>query len=199
MSLDCARGSESRREESLSRLDLFDAKRFDRGRPAWVEVLWLVTQGILVDSWIPGTRHRAWLLRLFGARLGRGIVIKPHVRVKFPWRLSAGDHCWIGEGVWIDNLDEVVIGDHVCISQNAYLCTGSHDWSKEAFDLVTRPIEIRDHAWIGAKSVVAPGVCVGEGAVLGLGSVATSSLTDWKIHRGNPAIAVRPRTRQVSA
>jgi len=137
--------------------------------------------------------HRRALLRLFGAKIGRGVIIKPGLRVKFPWRLEVGNHSWLGESVWIDNLASVVIGNHCCISQGVYLCTGSHSWSSEQFDLITQPITIEDKAWLGANSIVAPGVVVGQGAVLALGSLATRNLERWWVHQGNPCLAVRER------
>jgi putative colanic acid biosynthesis acetyltransferase WcaF len=160
------------------RLDHFSACEFDRGRSRIVEVLWLVCSG-LVRSGLPGSLLRVIILRAFGARIATGVVIKPHVRVKFPWRLSIGAHSWIGEDVWIDNLAQVSIGAHCCISQASYLCTGSHDWSKPTFDLVVKPIVIEDAAWICARATVGPGVRIGEGAVLALGSVATRDLDPW--------------------
>lgn len=172
----------------MMRLDRFTAGGFDRGRSGLIEALWVVAQALLVRCFIPGSAHRRLLLRAFGARIGRGVVIKPGVRVKFPWRLTIGDHTWIGEGVWIDNLAPVQIGRHCCISQDAYLCTGSHDWSVPSFDLVVKPIEIRDGAWIAARATVGPGVIVHDGAVLALGSVATSDLDAGGIYRGVPAL-----------
>ena len=157
-------------------LDRFDNSAYERGRSSVVEALWLVVSGVLVESWLPGSAFRIYLLRLFGARIGPGVVIKPHVRIKFPWRLSIGDNSWIGEGVWIDNLAQVDVGANCCISQGAYLCTGSHDWSLPAFDLITRPITIGDGAWICAQARVSPGVKVGAGAVLGFGAIATRDL-----------------------
>jgi len=126
-------------------------------------------------------------------------VVKPYVRVKFPWKLSIGDHSWIGERAWIDNLAEVRIGAHCCLSQGAYLCTGNHRWDRDAFDLVTGPICIEDHCWIGARASVAPGVTCGEGAVLAMGSVAVHDLRAWHVHRGCPAQEDRPRPRQGQA
>ena len=175
------------------KLDTYNNIGFDRGRSVWVETLWIVVQALFVDCWLPGSLHRVWLLRLFGARLGQGVIIKQFVRVKFPWKLVVGDHSWIGEGVWIDNLAVIRLGNHVCISQGAYLCTGSHDWSSKQFDLIVRPIEIHDHAWVAARAVVAPGVCIYEGAVLGLGSVATSDLDAWHVYCGCPAVLSRER------
>jgi putative colanic acid biosynthesis acetyltransferase WcaF len=175
------------------RLDLFDNTTFNRGRPAWVEGLWLLVQTLFVNSWLPGSAHRVWLLRRFGATIGRGVVIKPGVHVKFPWRLWVGDHVWIGENTWIDNLAPVTVGNHCCISQGVYLCTGSHNWRSVQFDLITRPIQVENHAWICAKAVVGPGARVGEGAVLTLGSVATGELAPWTVHEGVPAQPSRPR------
>jgi putative colanic acid biosynthesis acetyltransferase WcaF len=185
---------EYREATILVRLDQFNNADYHRGRPALVEALWLVAQALFLRSFIPGSLHRRLLLRLFGARIGTGVVIKPGVRVKFPWRLEVGAHAWIGEGVWIDNLAEVKIGAHCCLSQEAYLCTGSHDWSKTTFDLMTAPIIIGEGAWIAARAVVAPGVVVGEGAVLGLASLASKSLEAQGIYRGVPATLDRYRT-----
>ena len=169
------------------RLDRFDNRKFCRGRPHWIEALWIVVSVLTVRSWLPGSRMRVSLLRLFGAKIGSGVVIKPSVMVKFPWNLEIGDHVWIGERVWIDNLAEVRIGSHSCISQGAYLCTGSHDWTRQSFDLVTRAINVEDQCWVGAMARLAPGSCMGQGAVLSLGSVGTGALDAWSIHRGNPA------------
>ena len=175
------------------RLDLFNNASFKRGRPAWVEALWLAAQSALLSSGIPGSRHRVFLLRLFGAKIGEGVVFKPGLRVKFPWRLSVGDYSWIGEEVWIDNLAEVSIGKHACISQGSYFCTGSHDYKSVRFDLITAPIHVGDHVWICAKSTLAPGVTAETGAVLGLGSVATRRLKPWTVYKGSPAREVRER------
>lgn len=177
------------------RLDTFDNTQFRRGRSRLVEALWVAVGGLLFSSWIPGSAWRAWLLRAFGAHVGTGVVIKPRVRITFPWKLQVGDHSWIGEQVWIDNLDQVAIGSHCCISQRAYLCTGSHRWDLPTFDLVTRPIRIADHCWLAAHCRVAPGVAVEEGAVLTFASVAFNDLSAWTIHHGNPAQAVKPRPR----
>ncbi|HEX3722576.1 MAG TPA: WcaF family extracellular polysaccharide biosynthesis acetyltransferase [Nitrolancea sp.] len=181
------------------RLDLYQNRNFSRAKPAWIEALWLVAQWLLVRSQIPGSAHRRWVLRIFGARIGKGVTIKPGVRIKFPWRLTVGDHSWLGEDVWIDNLVEVDIGSHCCISQAAFLCTGNHDWTASSFDLRAEPIRIRDGAWIAARSVVAPGVTVGEGGVLAIGSVATRNLEAWSINAGSPAKKVGSRRNRCPA
>ncbi len=177
------------------RLDLYRNPDFDRGAPRWKEAAWLVVSGLLVATWLPGSGWRRSLLRLFGARIGQGVVFKPGVTVKFPWKLAIGDHSWIGEHVWIDNLAEVRIGSHACLSQEVYVCTGSHDWSLDSFDLITRPVVVGDEAWICARSSLAPGTIVEEGAVVGLGSVARGTLSRWSVHGGNPAVLRGPRRR----
>lgn len=178
------------------RLDKFSSASFDRGASRLKEVFWAVVSGVLVDSWIPGSGWRRRVLVGFGAKIGQGVVLKPRIRVKFPWRLKIGDHSWIGEDVWIDNLAEVAIGSHACVSQGTYLCAGSHDWSKETFDLIVKPIRICDHAWVGARAVVAPGTVFGDGSILVLGGVATGHLEPWTIHYGimNPKKATRQRS-----
>ena len=178
-------------------LSSFSSEEFDRGRPLVVEWLWRAVSAVVFQSpCVPFYGVKRALLRLFGASVGRGVVIKPRVTVTFPWKLSIGDHAWIGEGVWLDSLDRIALGDHVCISQNAYLCTGNHDYRSATFDLRCAPIRIERGAWIAAAAVVGPGVAVGEGAVLTLGSVATGALEAGGIYRGNPASRVGARRTQ---
>jgi putative colanic acid biosynthesis acetyltransferase WcaF len=104
-----------------------------------------------------------------------------------------GDYTWIGEDVWIDNLDEVHIGAHCCLSQGSFLLCGNHDYKKSTFDLITKPITLEDGAWVGAKSIVCPGVILKSHTVLSVGSVATQSLEAHSIYQGNPAVLVRKR------
>jgi putative colanic acid biosynthesis acetyltransferase WcaF len=174
-------------------LSKFTAGRFERGASWPKEALWQLASGVMVATWVPGSAIRIALLRLFGARIGHGVVIKPRVRVKFPWRLVVGDHSWIGESAWIDNLAEVTIGTNVCISQGVYLCTGSHRWDREAFDLECKPIVVGDGAWLAAFSRVAPGVTIGPNAVISLGAVAVADVRGNVVLQGNPAKEVRDR------
>jgi len=136
---------------------------------------------------------KKFLLRVFGAHVGNGVIIKPHVSIKYPWKLKIGNHSWIGEGVWIDNLGEVVIGDHCCLSQGAMLLCGNHDYSKVTFDLMIGNITLENGVWIGAKSVVCPGVICREHSLLSVGSVATKELEARGIYQGNPASKVKER------
>ncbi len=179
-----------------SQVDLsrYDNSAYNPGRPWTVRVLWfLVGLPLLRCSLIPSSAFRRMLLRAFGAEIGEGVVMQQNFCVKYPWNLRVGNNSWFGEECWIDNLVPVTIGDNVCISQDAYLCTGNHDWSDPAFGLIVRPIRIEDGAWIGARSSLAPGVVVGECAVLSLGAVAIKSIPAFEIHAGNPAAFVRLR------
>ena len=159
-------------------------------RAAW----FIINVCFFLNPLIPFYGIKVFLLRLFGARVGRGVVIKPSVNIKYPWNLIVGDHVWIGEKAWIDNLAKVSIGGHVCISQGAMLICGNHDFSKRTFDLMTGEICLEDGAWIGAGAMVGPGVKVGSHAVLSLGSAATADLQPYTIYRGNPAEIIKKRT-----
>jgi putative colanic acid biosynthesis acetyltransferase WcaF len=172
----------------------FSNASFDRGAGAFKEVLWLVVNLVLFQlcpfslSWL-----KSGILRAFGAEIGTGVVIKPRVKVTFPWKLSVGDHVWLGEESWLLNLDKIEIGDNVCISQRAFLCTGSHDYKRPTFDLMTKPIVVEDGAWLGAACWVGPGVTVGSHTVLTAGSVTTKDLEPWGVYQGNPVTFVRRR------
>lgn len=165
------------------------------GAPWLVCLSWFCLGSPLVATrWLPGSGWRCALLRLFGSQVGLGCRLKPGLRVKFPWRLALGDHCWLGEGVWIDNLAPVSLADRVCLSQAAYLCTGNHDFRSPGFDLVVQPIRIGSQAWVAARAVLAPGTTVGAGAVVGLGAVASGAIAPGVIVRGNPAVVVGQRS-----
>lgn len=158
------------------------------------QLLWFYLGSPIVSSYLlPFTSLKILVLRLFGATIGNGVRIKPGVRIKFPWKLFIDDHTWIGEAVWIDNLDQVSIGSHCCLSQGVYLCTGNHDWSTQSFDLKISPIVLENHCWIAARSSIGPGVVAREGAVLTFGSVASKELAAWTIHSGNPCAVLAKR------
>jgi putative colanic acid biosynthesis acetyltransferase WcaF len=175
-------------------LSAFHNEWYRPGRSRLVQMAWFFAgQPVLRLAILPSSGLRKWLLRLFGAKVGTGAVIKPGVRVKYPWLLQIGNHCWIGEDVWIDNMALISIGNDACISQGAYLCTGNHDWSDPAFGLIVQPISIRDGAWIGAKAIVAPGATIGECAVVAAGSMISGSVPAYEIHGGNPAVFLKKR------
>ena len=146
------------------------------------------------SSFFPFNFLKIFLLQLFGCSLGKGVVIKPNVNIKYPWKLSLGNYVWIGESVWIDNLDNVTIGNHVCISQGAMLICGSHNYKKQSFDLITKEITLNDGVWIGAKSIILPGVVAESHAILSAGSVISKNLESFTVYKGNPAEKVGSRT-----
>ena len=177
------------------RNDLFDAgKGFDRGRPKPVEAVWYLLKCACFLSPLPfPSRLKCALLRAFGARVGRGVVLKPRINIHFPWKLSIGDHVWIGEEVFILNLEPVTIGAHCCISQRAFICTGNHDYRRPDMAYRSQPIVIEDGAWVGAQVFVSPGVTIGTDAVVAAGSVVTRSLPAEMVCSGNPCVPVKPR------
>jgi len=136
---------------------------------------------------------KIFLLRGFGAKIGSGVVIKPSVNIKYPWFLQVGNNVWIGENVWIDNLSNVTIGDNVCLSQGVMLLTGNHNYTKSTFDLMIGQIILEDGVWLGAKSVVCPGVTCKSHSVLTVNSVATKDLEPYFIYKGNPSEKLKQR------
>ncbi|MCD4788438.1 MAG: WcaF family extracellular polysaccharide biosynthesis acetyltransferase [Bacteroidales bacterium] len=133
------------------------------------------------------------LLKIFGAKIGKGVNIKPAVNIKYPWKLTIGDYSWIGEKAWIDNLSDVKIGSNCCISQGAMLLSGNHNFTKTSFDLMVKEIILEDGAWIGAHSIVCPGVICRSHSVLTVNSVATKNMDEYSIYQGNPAKKVKDR------
>jgi putative colanic acid biosynthesis acetyltransferase WcaF len=127
------------------------------------------------------------LLRAFGARIGDGVLFKPGVNVSRPWNLEMGDHCWIGEGAWLDSTGPLVIGSHVVISQGAFLSCGMHDWQDPGMGSVVAPITIEDGVWIASFARVAGNVTVGQEAVVALGAVVFTDCEPRGTYRGNPA------------
>jgi putative colanic acid biosynthesis acetyltransferase WcaF len=157
-------------------------------------VIWFIINRLIINTYLPiPTLLKIFILRIFGAKIGRNVIIKPKVNIKYPWLLEVGDNTWIGENVWIDNLAIVLIGKNVCISQGAMLLTGNHDYKKVAFDLIVGEIILEDGVWIGAKAVVCPKVQCHSHAILSVNSVATKDLEAYKIYQGNPAVFVRGR------
>lgn len=165
------------------------------GAPMLQQVLWFCLGAPLLSArWLPGSAWRVQLLRSFGARIGSGCRIKPGLRLKFPWRLVVGEACWLAEDACLDNLAPITLGDRVCISQGAYLCTGNHDFRSPGFELRLGPITIGSDAWIAACAVLAPSTDVGPGAVVALGAVVSGTVEPGSIVRGNPAVVVGHRS-----
>ena len=164
------------------------------GASAFKQLLWYVINILFFkNAFCISSSIKVSLLRRFGATVGKGIVIKPCVNIKYPWKLSIGNYAWIGEQVWIDNIADVTIGDHVCLSQGSLLLTGNHNYKKTGFDLLPDTIILDEGVWIGAKAIVCPGVVCASHAILTVASVATGNLQPYGIYKGNPALKVGDR------
>ena len=171
----------------------YDNAWYFPGRSFLWRAAWMLLGQPLLRSALLSSTLRVTLLRWFGAHIGERVVIKPGVLVKYPWHLHVGNDCWIGEHSWIDDLITVRLGDDVCLSQGAYVCTGNHNWSDPRFGLMIAPVHLMDGAWAGAKSVLLPGTVLEEGAVAGAGSVVSGRIPAYQIYAGNPAAFVKRR------
>lgn len=157
-------------------------------------ILWYLVNIIFYKTSISyPVKSKVTLLRAFGAKIGKNVVIKPSVNIKYPWFLEIGDNVWLGEEVWIDSLGYVRIGSNVCISQGAYIFTGNHDYKKATFDLVIKPVSIEDGVWIGAKAIVCLGITLRTHSVITAGSVVAKNTEPYTIYQGNPARSIRHR------
>ncbi len=155
---------------------------------------WLIISNFFFLTNIPYPNNfKVFLLKLFGAKIGHNVVIKPWVKIKLPWQLELNDHIWLGENCWIDNISKITIGSNSCISQGALLITGNHDFSKVSFNLISKPIILEEGSWIGANAIVSGGVTIHSHAVLSIGSVTTKDLSPYTVYKGNPAIEHKKR------
>ncbi|MDF7819736.1 WcaF family extracellular polysaccharide biosynthesis acetyltransferase [Runella sp. MFBS21] len=162
--------------------------------PFLKNVLWFLINPIFINSYLPvPVWIKLLILKWFGAKIGRGVMVKPKVNIKYPWLLIVDDYVWIGEDVWIDNLVEVTLGKNVCLSQGAMLLTGNHDYKNTKFDLKVGKIVLEEGVWIGAKAIVCPHVTCHSHAVLAVNSVAVHDLKAYGIYQGNPAQYIRER------
>lgn len=180
-----ASGTVRVRRRRIDRVDLarYQPPALARNRSLAWRIAWYLTSALVFQSAIVlPSGCKARLLRLFGARVGKGLVLRPRVTIKYPWFLELGEHVWLGEAVWIDNHTELRIGSHVCVSQGAYLFTGNHDYDDERFSFFCRPVVIEDGVWVGARAVVCPGSLLGRMSVLGAGVVWRGVAAPQTIH-----------------
>jgi putative colanic acid biosynthesis acetyltransferase WcaF len=178
------------------RVDLsrFDNSQYDVGAGFIRRTLWYFTNAIFfINPCFPFRSPKPMLLRLFGAKVGKGVVIHPGVNIKFPWKLRIGDHCWIGQRAWLDNIDQLTIGNNVVISQGGMIIQGSHDYKKIDYPTLHKPVVVEDGSWVGAAAIVMLGVTMKSHSVLAAGSVATKDLDAYTIYQGNPAQPIRER------
>ncbi len=164
---------------------------FDRGRPGWYVMLWWLVQGIVFPLTLhPFNSVRCQLLRWFGAKIGKAVLIRPTARFTYPWKVEIGDYSWIGDDVVFYSLESIQIGEHCVISQKSYLCTGSHDAQDPRFGLLTAPIAIGNGVWVATDCFIGAGVQIGANALVGARSSVFSSLPEQQVCWGTPC---RPR------
>jgi putative colanic acid biosynthesis acetyltransferase WcaF len=175
-------------------LSKFNNSWYKPGRGFLIRTVWHFVNAVFLQCPInPSSRLKVIVLRLFGAKIGQGVVLKPTINVKYPWNLEVGAYSWIGENSWLDSLAPIKIGSNACISQGVYFCTGNHDWSDPAFGLIVKPIVIEDGAWVGARATVLPGVTVKSHSIVAAGSVIAKDTEPYGIYVGNPAVKIKER------
>jgi putative colanic acid biosynthesis acetyltransferase WcaF len=175
-------------------LSLFRMPAGFRGRPAWFVQLWWIVEALLFKTSPQAFyRWRVFLLRSFGATIGKGVTIRASASVTYPWKLSIGDYSWVGDEVVLYTLGNIKIGSHTVISQRSYLCAGSHEVDDAQFTITNLPIEIGDQCWIAADVFVGPGIKIGFGTVVGARSTVTADLPPEVIAYGYPAKPVKAR------
>jgi putative colanic acid biosynthesis acetyltransferase WcaF len=175
-------------------LSKFDNTWYNPGRGLLVRVLWYLANAVFLQSPLnPSSKLKVIILRLFGAKIGDGVVLKPSINVKYPWNIEIGNYSWIGENSWLDSLAMISIGKNVCISQGVYLCTGDHDSTDPAFGLIVKPIIIEDGAWVGARATILPGVTVKSHTIVAAGSVIAKDTEPFGIYVGSPGEKIKER------
>jgi putative colanic acid biosynthesis acetyltransferase WcaF len=181
-------------EFRVQNLEAFRLPPGFRGRSALVVQLWWLVQATLFGC-SPQALYgfRRWLLRMFGARIGKKVLIRPSAKFTYPWKVKIGDCCWIGDEVVFYSLGDIDVGHSVVISQRSYLCSATHDYQRPTFDMVGSFVCIEDEVWVSADVFVAPGVRIGRGAVIGARSSVFRNLPPMMVCRGSPALPIHPR------
>ncbi|MEL6944080.1 MAG: putative colanic acid biosynthesis acetyltransferase [Bacteroidota bacterium] len=180
--------------KSYQKLSTFQLPPNFRGRPGWYVQLWWLVQSLLFK---PSPQFmfgwRRWLLKAFGAKIAKGVRLRPSMHTQFPWKVSIGENSWIGDEVVLYSLGEIEIGKDVVISQRSYICTGSHDYNKEGFDIYAQKITIEDECWLATDVYVAPNITIGRGTVVGARSSVFNDLPAGIIAIGSPAKKIKDR------
>lgn len=171
-----------------------ELNKYKKPKSSLKSKIWYLFNCIFIKTYFPWPRQlKKAILKLFGAKISKNLIIKPNVNIKSPWLLEIGKNCWLGENVWIDNLSKVIIKDNVCISQSAYIFTGNHNYKKSTFDLITKPITIEQGVWIAANSKVCPGITMKQHSILKINSTLTKNTKPYTIYQGNPAKPIKKR------
>jgi putative colanic acid biosynthesis acetyltransferase WcaF len=177
------------------RLSEFDSSEgFSRGRPKFVEALWYISKMLFFLTPFPWPVNlKVFILKIFGASIGRGCNIQPEVSIHFPWKLELGDDCWIGKQTEIHNMEKIIIEDNVAIAHRVFITSGSHDYSLARHPYRNKSTVIRSNVWITSCAFIGPGVEIGEGCVIFPGAVVTKKTEPWKLIGGNPAQVIGER------
>lgn len=176
-----------------------DLKNYEKGnfkikKNRLIQILWYFTNVLFFKNALnPLSKPKVILLRLFGAEVGEGVVIKPSVNIKYPWKLNIGNYVWIGEKVWIDNLEDVIISDNSVLSQGAVLICGNHNYKSSGFDLMTGKITLEEGVWIGAGAMIFGNSRCESHSILQANSVISGNMEKYSIYRGNPASLIKKR------
>lgn len=175
-------------------LSKYNQDWYHRGRPAWLVLLWWFVQGTIFRFSLHNMyRFRAFVLRAFGAKIGKNVKLRASAKFHYPWNVEIGENSWIGDSVYFYSLDKIIVGSNCVISQNSYINTGSHDLKSSDFGLITKPVIIETGAWVASNSFVNLGVTIGEKAVIGSCSNVTKDMPSNHICVGNPCRAVKLR------
>jgi len=166
-----------------------------RGRPGWYVQLWWLVQSTFF-RWSPQFMYsfRSNLLRIFGAKVGRGLIIRPSATVTYPWKVKLGDNVWIGDDVVLYSLGEIIVGNDTVISQRSYICAGDHDYKDPSFPIRGRRIDIGSECWLATDTYVAPGITIKDKCVIGARSSVLKDLPEGMVCIGTPAKPIKPRT-----
>ena len=178
----------------MQKLHKFKLPKGFRGRSAILVQSWWFVQATLFrfsPQFMYGWRR--FLLRSFGAKIGKNVILRPTVKITYPWKVKIGNYSWIGDEVTLYSLGEIEIGNNTVISQKSYLCTGSHDYTKNDFPIHAKKITIEDECWIATDVYIAPEVNIGKGAVVGSRSSVFKDLEGGKVYMGSPAKYLKNR------
>ncbi|WP_150116889.1 putative colanic acid biosynthesis acetyltransferase [Priestia megaterium] len=180
--------------KSFIKLSNYKQDKYNRGRNGIYILLWWVVQGTLFRFSLHNAYNwRAKLLRLFGSDIGKDTKIRASSKFHYPWKVSIGDYSWIGDNVQFYSLDKIYVGSNCVVSQKSYLCTGSHNIKDPHFGLITKPVVIKDGAWIASDVFIYPGVTINEMAVVAARSTVIKDIPANEVHAGSPAKYVKKR------
>lgn len=178
----------------MQNLSLFRLPPKFRGRSAFIVQLWWIIQALLFNTSPQFLySYRCWLLRIFGAKIGKNVLIRPSVKITFPWKLTIGNSAWIGDEVVLYTLGDIYIGDNSVISQRSYLCAADHDYTEISFPIRAKPIRIEKEVWVATDVFVGPSVHLGVGCVIAARSSVFKDMPNSFVCMGNPCKPLKPR------